>query len=386
MASITASLRDVGDLSADELAYIAETCGLFALEYEVENCAERLRELTRTRATWEALYSAVEMYEDGRVVEANKALQTVSQGVSDMSRKDRLEARSLRSLFTEFEERVQDCVLGERTVHYSTGYKHLDELVMLFPQELYIVGARPGMGKTAFGLCLAQSLSLRRGLSGLFVSCEMSKEQIVSRLISMKTQFRGKKIREGTIYEQDVPQISGAIELLRDQDLDISEACRSTADIRSLIRRRKATGKPYAYCVVDYVQLLKGEDTRKQKEERVADVSRDLKLISKEENLPVIALAQVNREVSKSGDKRPRLEHLRDSGAIEQDADVVVLLHRESYYSDEATKVMDEEGVAAWETELIVAKHRHGQMGTVKVGFRPESTTFTNLKETSRSW
>lgn len=334
-----------------------------------------LKEATKRRMIWRAMSDAFNAKCDGD----NEALDMVlkaSRLAKDLDTDKRKPPQPIYQMLSEFKEYMDDCVKGVRTKTYSTGFWAVDEYYKYTPQCLYIVGARPAMGKTAWAMSQAAALS-SEGLRGLFVSIEMSNKQISQRLVSSKTGIKGFILRDGDkLEESDVARVAEFIEEYRNVDLDFVDVnIHKIDDIRYWL-----DAKEYDYVIIDYLQLLGADDNTQSREQIVGDNSWKLKLIAKEYDMPVIALAQLSRSLNARQDKRPTLADLRDSGRIEQDADVVTFIHRPEYYDSEvtATKV-DMYGCRSFDAELIVAKNRHGGTGTAIVGWRPDRTVFTNL-------
>ncbi|RUM28220.1 MAG: replicative DNA helicase [Aquifex sp.] len=256
-----------------------------------------------------------------------------------------------------------------------TGFTELDLKTTGFhPGDLIILAARPGMGKTAFMLSIIYNLAKEERKPCAIFSLEMSKEQLVMRLLSMMAEVPLFKIRSGNIREEDLKKIeASAIELAKyDIYLDDTPAL-TTTDLR--IRARKLRKeKEVEFIAVDYLQLLRPPVRKNSRQEEVAEVSRNLKALAKELHIPVMALAQLSREVEKRSDKRPQLADLRESGQIEQDADLILFLHRPEYYKKKPSP--EERGIA----EVIIAKQRQGPTDIVKLAFIKEYTKFANLE------
>lgn len=259
-----------------------------------------------------------------------------------------------------------------------TGFASLDWLTSgLQPGDLILLAARPSMGKTAFALNLAANVAAGgRRLPVLLFSLEMSKEQLVDRLLSMESGVEAAKFRRGNLTDGDWGDIVDAAERLYDAPLHLDDAAGSTvaavrAKARKLQRRLAAEGRALALVVIDYLQLMQGrrksrDDNRQQE---ISDISRSLKALARELNVPVVALSQLSRAVEQRMNKRPMLSDLRESGSLEQDADLVMFLYREDYYKQE-----DGDGISP--TELILGKHRNGATGTVRLNFRKAASRF----------
>jgi len=260
-----------------------------------------------------------------------------------------------------------------------TGYYELDELTCgLQPSELIIVAGRPSMGKTALGLNMAEHMALNEDLSVLFFSLEMSRQQVAQRLLCSRARVDSHRLRRGRLSGDDIRRLHDAADAMRRKKLLIDDTSSLTIlelRARARLEARRARGLDAIF--VDYLQLLRAPHTESRQQE-VAEISRGLKALAKELNIPVIAMAQLNRKTEDRTGNRPRMSDLRESGSIEQDADVVAMLHRESYYttrgSDDAAAPDDEDSGA----ELIIAKQRNGPVDTIKLHFNKSCTRFEN--------
>ncbi|MBQ7475487.1 MAG: replicative DNA helicase [Clostridia bacterium] len=256
----------------------------------------------------------------------------------------------------------------------ASGFTALDNVIVgLFESDLILVGARPSMGKTAFAMNIALAVAEKTKRPVCIFSLEMSDEQIVTRMLSSEAQVDSYKMRSGKISQDEWSSIAYAASKMSKYDIRIDDTAGITVgQIRSKMRRVKNP----ALVVVDYLQLVSGDDGTRKTESRVNEVgaiSRGLKQLAKEIGAPVLCCAQLSRSPESRPDKRPMLSDLRESGQIEQDADIVLFLYRDEYYKDSK-----ENGSAA---EVIIAKNRHGSVGKVKLGFIGQYTKFVNLAE-----
>ena len=257
-----------------------------------------------------------------------------------------------------------------------TGFIDLDRSIGGFQAgDLIVVAGRPSMGKTALAMNIAEHAAIEQNLPVLVVSLEMQADQLTRRTIGSVGRINQQRIKTGTLSDDDWSRLSDTVEKMRGHTLDIiDEGSSSIASIRSEARRAARRYKQLGLIVVDYLQLLesRGESTENRATE-VAQISRGLKLLAKEMQCPVIALSQLNRGVENRTDKRPLMSDLRESGSIEQDADIVMFIYRDEYYAKEGSK---EPGVA----EVIIGKQRNGPTGTVKLAWQAEYTRFGNLQ------
>ncbi|MGI6597060.1 MAG: replicative DNA helicase [bacterium] len=254
-----------------------------------------------------------------------------------------------------------------------TGFRDLDRLTSgLQPADFIVVAARPSMGKTSLCLNIAQHVAVNQGKPVALFSLEMSKEQLVQRLLSAEARIPGQKLRTGDLDEEDWPRLVAAMGRLSEVPIFIDDSPVLTAmDIRAKTRRLVQEQGP-GLVIVDYLQLIAGHgrssDSRQQE---ISDISRSLKALAREVKCPVVALSQLSRAVEQRQNKRPVLSDLRESGAIEQDADLVAFIYRDEYYNPDS----DRKGIA----EVIVAKQRNGPTGDVRLAFLQDYTMFHDL-------
>jgi replicative DNA helicase len=255
----------------------------------------------------------------------------------------------------------------------ATGFRDLDKLLAgLQDSDLIIVAARPSMGKTAFSLNLAAHASLREGATIAFFSMEMSKEQIATRLLTSEARVNGMRMRTGQLRQDDWAPMLEAIERMDQAKVYVDDTPAMTvAGVRAKCRRLLAA-KGLDLVVIDYLQLMRGDRNEPSREQEISAISRGLKALAKEFQVPVVALSQLNRGVEQRADKRPMMSDLRESGAIEQDADVIMFLYRDEVYNPSP----DNAGLA----EVLVRKQRNGAIGEVHLYWRAEFARFENLE------
>lgn len=262
---------------------------------------------------------------------------------------------------------------GEGITGTPTGFIDLDELLSgLQPNALLIVGARPAMGKTSFALNMAAHAAVRENRPTLVFSLEMGHLELTQRLLCAEANVDAKAMRDGNLKEDDWTRISNGIGRLAEAPLWIDDNPNLTImEIRAKARRLKSRVGDLGMIVVDYLQLMTGRAGAESRQVEVAEISRGLKILARELQCPVVGLSQLSRNLEMRQDKRPMLADLRESGSIEQDADVVMFLYRDEVYNPGS----ENEGMA----EVIVAKHRNGPTGTINLGFLPRFTSFKNL-------
>ncbi len=261
-----------------------------------------------------------------------------------------------------------------------SGFDDLDELTSGFqPSDLIILAGRPSMGKTALALSIARHIGVHLHKRVAVFSLEMSKDQIVTRLLCAEAKVNNSKVRSGKLAESDFPKLVDAAGKISQADIYVDDtAAISVLELRAKARRLHREA-PLDMVIVDYLQLMKGSQrTSERRDQEISEISASLKGLAKELNVPVIALSQLNRAVETRVDKRPMMADLRESGAIEQDADIIGFVYRDEVYNSDSPH----KGVA----ELIISKHRNGSVGTVRLGFQGEYTLFVNLEERSEEY
>lgn len=255
-----------------------------------------------------------------------------------------------------------------------SGLVKLDKLTAGFqPSDLVIVAARPSMGKTALVLGWSQFVGIYNRKPVAFFSLEMSKEQLVLRMLCSESRINNSSVRTGQLSERDFARIVEGASRISDADIFIDDTPAITITELRAKARRLHRDHSLGLIVVDYLQLLRSPAYSHSREQEISDISRSLKALAKELNVPVVALSQLNRSVESRTDKRPMMSDLRESGAIEQDADVIMFIYRDEVYNKESP----DKGVA----EIIISKQRSGPTGTIRVAFSGEYTRFDNLEE-----
>ena len=280
-------------------------------------------------------------------------------------------------VYAKIEERANN--KGQLT-GVATGFYDLDTYTNgLQKSDLIILAARPAMGKTAFALNIAQNVALRAKVPVAIFSLEMSKDQLAQRLMCSEAEVDTQRLKTGNMQAKDWEKLATASANLSDAKIYIDDTAGCTiTDLRAKCRRLAMAEKDLGLIVIDYLQLIEGTG-REDRMQQISSISRGLKILAKELNGPIIALSQLSRAVEGRTDKRPMLSDLRESGSIEQDADIVMFIYRDEYYKN-ANEDEDEAEKAAnkGEAEIIIAKHRNGPVGTVKLLFQGSITKFKN--------
>ncbi len=255
-----------------------------------------------------------------------------------------------------------------------TGFLKLDDLTSGFQKsDLIIIAGRPAMGKTAFALNIAQHVALETALPVAIFSLEMSKEQLSMRLLSSEARVDSQRLRKGFLGETDWPKLTTAAGRLSEAPIYIDDtAAIMVLEMKAKARRLKAEAG-LGLIVVDYIQLMRSGMSKDSREQEISEISRSLKALAKELNVPVIALSQLNRKVEDRTNRRPQMADLRESGAIEQDADVIIFIYRDEVYNKDENN--PDKGIA----EIIIGKQRNGPQGVVKLAFLDKYTRFENL-------
>ena len=272
-------------------------------------------------------------------------------------------------------DRVQELADNPNDVTgVRTGFYDLDRMTAgLQAGDLIVLAARPSMGKTALAINIAEHVALHEELPVAVFSMEMGAAQLAVRIVGSIGRIDQGHLRTGKLTDEEWPRLSEAIEKLRTISLHIDESAGLTSgDLRSSARRLSRKCGKLGLIVVDYLQLMSGTSDGENRATELGEISRGLKMLARELQCPVIALSQLNRSVEQRPDKRPMMSDLRESGAIEQDADIIMFIYRDEYYTKEACK---EPGVA----EIIIAKQRNGPTGTVKLAFLRNITKFESL-------
>lgn len=286
------------------------------------------------------------------------------RGVSDFTSIDKVVESAM--------DRIEDASKLEGNVTgIATGFIDLDyQTAGLQNSDMILIAARPSMGKTAFALNIAHYVAMRERQCVAIFSLEMSKEQLVNRLLSLESRVDAQKLRTGNLSDTEWGELFEAADRISEAPIIIDDTpAISVSDLRSKCRKYKQE-HDLKLIMIDYLQLMTNSKKSESRQQEISDISRALKSLARELNVPVVALSQLNRGVEQRDDKRPMLSDLRDSGAIEQDADVVMFIYRDDYYN----KDTDRKGIS----EIIIAKQRNGPVGTIELVWLPELTRFAN--------
>lgn len=270
---------------------------------------------------------------------------------------------------------IGDSVKNERgMLGIPCGFKQLDTMLSgLQGGQLIVVAGRPGMGKTSFALNIAQNIAVSEKVPVAIFSLEMAREQLAVRMLCSEALVDSQKTRSGKLSDDDFDRLAVGVGTLGEAPLYVDDTPTITVMEMLAKTRRLKQERGLGLVIIDYLQLMTGKERRENRQQEISGMTRSLKIMAKEINVPVMVLSQLSRASEKRDDKRPMLSDLRESGSIEQDADVVIFLHRENYYNKEADAT----------SEIIVAKQRSGPTGTVNVGWKGEQTRFEELSDRS---
>lgn len=323
------------------------------------------------KAGREIMESAVDTSED-----PEKLVEIAEQKIYDIRQgRQQGELTPISECIASNYEMFNKLVSDERDQYLGipTGLPTLDRITTgLNRSDLIIVGARPGMGKTAFALNLARNVAMKQNRKVAFFNLEMSKEQMVNRLLAAEARVEGKKLRTGLLSKDEWNRIYAAAAVLCKIPMYLDDTASITVpEMKARLRRLKDVG----FVVVDYLQLMQSAKKTENRVQEVTQITRDLKIMAKELNVPLVVCAQLARAAEKN--KRPALSDLRESGSIEQDADQVLFLYRDEYYKDQKD---DPTATELGTAEVIVAKNRHGESGTVKMAFSGQFMQFSELE------
>ena len=373
-------LANHGDLDAiGGLAYLAEVINSVPTSANAEYYAKIVAEKSNLRKLIDRLTDSVNQAYEGAddadtiIANAEKALIDVSEGASRSGFKRIDDVLNLN--FENLEARSQQT---SDITGIASGYPALDNMTTGFhEEELIILAARPAVGKTAFALNVAQNIGTKLGLTVAIFSLEMGAESLVDRMLAAEGVINSRSIRTGQLTDEEWQKLMIAQSNLARASIYIDDTpgIRIT-EIRSRARKLAQETGNLGLVLIDYLQLITGNG-RESRQQEVSEISRQLKILAKELKVPVIALSQLSRSIEQRQDKKPMLSDLRESGSIEQDADIVAFLHREDYYHNEE----EAGGIPNNTVEVIIEKNRSGARGSVKLMFQKEYNKFSSISK-----
>ena len=372
--SVKSALDSIGQFEqVGGMAFLASLINAVPTSAHIEHYSKVVAEKSRARKVIEDLSQSISNVYDGQK-DLNEILSQTEQNLSTISSEQKKGFRpiidvidSTQSILDERSQKVGD-VTGT-----STGFTDFDQITTgLHEDNLIIIAARPAMGKTAFALNIAQNVAKSSDKAVAIFSLEMGAESLVERMLSAEGLIPSYHVRTGNLSESEWRRMISAQERLAKGKIFIDDTAGiRISEIRSKAKRLAQENGGLGLIVIDYLQLIEGRG-RENRQQEVSEISRQLKIIAKELKVPVIALSQLSRGVDQRNDKRPILSDLRESGSIEQDADIVAFLYREAY--DKRDEQEEPDNV----TELILEKNRHGSLGTVQLYFLKEYAKFAN--------
>lgn len=375
MITLTEYLRKNNELEdIGGLAYLSNLASIIPTSANVRYHCKIIKEKAIFRSLIQTSHLISEKAYEG-VTEADETLDYAERLIFEIA------DRRTNNSFQNIKDIVKDTfktielLLAKKsnTTGIATGFADLDEMTAGFqPGELIIIGGRPAMGKTAFALNIAQNCAIKSKQPVAIFSLEMSKEQLVMRMLCAESMVNYAKLRKGFLNRQELTRLTKSASSLSEAPIYIDDSSSiSVMEVRAKARRLKAEQKGLGLIVIDYLQLMKGRSDAERREQEISEISRSLKALAKELKVPVVALSQLNRRVEYNQEKRPALGDLRESGAIEQDADVIIFLYRDEVYN----KKTQHKGIA----EIIIAKQRSGPTGTIRLTFIDQFTKFVDL-------
>ena len=372
--SVKSALDSIGQFEQiGGMPFLASLINAVPTSAHIEHYSKVVAEKSRARKVIEDLSHSISSVYDGQK-DLNEILSQTEQNLSTISNEQKKGFRpiidvidSTQSILDERSQKVGD-VTGT-----STGFTDFDQITTgLHEDNLIIIAARPAMGKTAFALNIAQNVAKNSDKAVAIFSLEMGAESLVERMLSAEGLIPSYHVRTGNLTESEWRRMISAQERLARGKIFIDDTAGvKISEIRSKAKRLAQENDGLGLIVIDYLQLIEGRG-RENRQQEVSEISRQLKILAKELKVPVIALSQLSRGVDQRNDKRPILSDLRESGSIEQDADIVAFLYREAYYK------RDEQEEPDSVTELILEKNRHGSLGTVQLFFLKEYAKFSN--------
>lgn len=360
------------------VAYLSKLAMSIVTTQNLSQYIKIIRDSSNLRALIEASEKIEEMSyaneEDAEII-LDRAEQKIFEIAEKRSNMGFAHIRDVVVQSIETVERIREA--GGKIVGLPTGFTDMDmKLAGLQKSDLILIAARPAMGKTAFALNIAQHIAINSRVPVAIFNLEMSKEQIVNRMICSEARVDNTKFRIGDLSGEDCSRLAQAIGVLSSAPIYIDDTAGiGISEIRAKCRRLAQSEKGLGLIVIDHIQLMQASDGKGRRsdsrQEEISAISRSLKILAKELNVPVVALSQLSRAVENRTDKRPMLSDLRESGAIEQDADIVMFLYRDAYYNQDSEK----HNIA----ECIIAKHRNGETGKIELVYRGEYVRFDNL-------
>lgn len=381
LITVSEQLRQQGDLEkVGGVAYIASLAEMVPTAANIEYYARIVEEKSLLRTLIHLSTRIAGMgYEEGE--EPEKLIAEAERMIMELgSRKVATAFYSIKDVLLDTFDHLTFLYENRgKVTGVPTSYDDLDRICCgLQPSDFIILAGRPSMGKTALGICIGYSAALKHNVPVAVFSLEMSREQLVQRILSAEAKVDQQRLRTGALAEEDWQLLHETKGKLAKAPIYIDDtAAISMRQVRAKAKQLKAE-KGLGLIVIDYLQLMQGSRRSENRQQEISEISRSLKGLAKELNIPVLALAQLSRSVEQRPNKRPIMSDLRESGSLEQDADLVMFIYRDEYYNPDSEK----KGIA----EIIISKHRNGPVGTVELGFLKEFTKFVPLLKNSEDY
>ncbi|MCC6346011.1 MAG: replicative DNA helicase [Nitrospirales bacterium] len=378
--TLTDHLKKNSDLeTVGGIAYLTTLANSVPTSANIRYHSKIVREKALMRALIQtATQITAKVYEDS--LDADEMVDHAEKMVFDIAdKRTKVSFSDMKSIVKDSIRMIEQLYDKKETITGApTGFKDLDEMTAGFQAgDLIIIGGRPGMGKTAFALNIAQHVGVEMKEPVAIFSLEMSKEQLAMRMLCSEGMVDASRVRRGFLGRQDWPKLTAAAGNLAASPIYIDDSSGvSVLEMRAKARRLKREHRGLSLVVVDYLQLMRSRGNFERREQEISEISRSLKALAKELSVPVIALSQLNRAVEQRGDRKPTLADLRESGAIEQDADVIIFLYRDELYNKNNP---NNKGKA----EIIIAKQRNGPTGSVHLTFLSDKTRFVDFSNMS---
>ena len=380
LVTVTSKIRGMGKLDEPELGgvtYLTQLANLVPTAANASHYIQMVEEKSHLRKLIQAATEVAQMsYEQTEDIDyiLDRAQQKIMDVASDRTNGEFSEMKDI--LGETFEHITKLAEAGGAVTGLSSGFRDLDRMTAgLQKSDLILIAARPSMGKTAFVLNIAQNVATHSKGSVAIFSLEMSKQQLVQRILCAESWVDAQRLRTGQLQSQDWDRLMQGISRLERASIFIDDTPGITiGELRSKARRLKME-KGLDLLIIDYLQLMSGSGGKggENRQQEISEISRSLKILARDLQVPIIALSQLSRSVEARQSKRPMLSDLRESGSLEQDADIVAFLYRDDYYNEDS----EERGLA----EVILSKHRNGPVGSIKLFFKKEYTRFTDLDQ-----
>jgi replicative DNA helicase len=374
--TITDELDERGELeAAGGQSRIAELAALVPATSNVEHYARIVKEMSTLRGLVRAGQEIARLGQE-RPGEVGDLVDRAEQIVFELGQQRvTSDFAHIEVLLKESFERITQLYeAGAEITGVPSGYRELDQLTSGFqPGNLIILAARPSMGKSGLGLCVAANLGVRHSVPVALFTLEMSKSEVTQRMMCSEAKVESQRLRSGRLAPDDWPRLTAACDRLMKAPIYVDDTGSTTImELRSKARRLKSREPSLGLIIIDYLQLMTSGASAENRVQEVSQISRSLKVLARELDVPILAMSQLSRAVEQRHDKRPLLSDLRESGSLEQDSDLVFFIYRDEYYLGEES---DQQGIA----EVILAKHRNGPTGTVKLSFLRRYAKFADL-------